>query len=157
MSQVAPRAIALQEANKLGLTDADSVLAAANAFVYFILAGELPASSQGLVPPSPPTSPPPPTVSKKAPAPAPKAAKPAAPKAATKPVEPEPETYSETETTVGSVVDRLLVAQKRDEAVKLLKDFGATSVSGVKAAKAADFIAQGLAILTGEADADLTE
>jgi hypothetical protein len=143
MSQVAPRAIALQEANKLGLTDADSVLAAANAFVYFILAGE-----------TPPTSPLP--TASKAPAPAPKAAKPAAPKAATKPVEPEPETETDSE-TVGSVVDKLLKAKKRDEAVNLLKDFGATSVSGVKAAKAADFIAQGLAILNGEAEADLTE
>jgi hypothetical protein len=142
MSQVAPRAIALQEANKLGLTDAASVLAAANAFVEFILAADVPAA--------------PPQPAPKAPVPAPKAAKPAAPKAATKPVESEPETETDSE-TVGSVVDKLLKAKKRDEAVKLLKDFGATSVSGVKAAKAADFIAQGLAILNGEAEADLTE
>jgi hypothetical protein len=148
MSQVAPRAIALQEANKLGLTDAKSVLDAANAFVDFILAGDLP-SPTGSTGPAP---------LPKGPAPAPKAAKPAAPKAASKPVETEPEPETETDgETVGSIIDKMLKAKKRDQAVKLLKDFGATSVSGVKAAKAADFIAQGLAILNGEAEADLTE
>ena len=53
------------------------------------------------------------------------------------------------EDTVANVVSRLLKAQKRDEAVALLKKYGATSVSGVKAAKTAEFIAEGLEILLG--------
>jgi hypothetical protein len=135
MSQVAPRAIALQEANKLGLTDADSVLAAARAFVDFILAGDVPSPA-----PAQPAAP-------KSAAPKPvKVAKPvAAPEADLGPANGAP--------TVKSVVDGLLAAGKRDEAVALLKKFGATSVSGVKAAVADDFIAEGTAILNGE---DLT-
>lgn len=136
MSQVAPRAIALQEANKLGLTDADSVLAAARAFVDFILAGDVPSPA-----PAQPAAP------KSA---APKPVKVAKPVAA-------PEVASTGSTSgfasVKSVVDGLLAAGKRDEAVALLKKFGATSVSGVKAAVAEDFIAEGTAILNGE---DLT-
>jgi hypothetical protein len=141
MSQVAPRAIALQEANKLGLTDAGSVLAAANAFVDFILAGDVPATTQGI-----------PLALK--PAAALKPTKAAKPVAAPKPAEPETEAEA---VTVGSVVDSLLKAKKRDEAVALLKKYGATSVSGVKAAKAAEFIAEGLEILNAEGEADLTE
>ena len=53
----------------------------------------------------------------------------------------------EVDDTVANVVSRLLKAQKRDEAVALLKKFGATSVSGVKEAKSAAFIAEGLEIL----------
>ena len=153
MSQVAPRAIALQEANKLGLTDADSVLAAARAFVDFILAGDVPSPA-----PAQPAAP-------KSAAPKPvKVAKPVAapeadPKVASKGKD-APEAAPEADLgpangapTVKSVVDGLLAAGKRDEAVALLKKFGATSVSGVKAAVAEDFIAEGTAILNGE---DLT-
>lgn len=143
MSQVAPRAIALQEANKLGLTDADSVLAAARAFVDFILAGDVPSPA-----PAQPAAP-------KSAAPKPvKVAKPVdAPKADPKfaPTGNAPSTSGFA--SVKSVVDGLLAAGKRDEAVALLKKFGATSVSGVKAAVAEDFIAEGTAILNGE---DLT-
>ena len=141
MSQVAPRAIALQEANKLGLTDADSVLAAARAFVDFILAGDVPSPA-----PAQPAAP------KSA---APKPVKVAKPVAAPKPA-PEADLGPANASglaTVKSVVDGLLAAGKRDEAVALLKKFGATSVSGVKAAVAEDFIAEGTAILNGE---DLT-
>ena len=140
MSQVAPRAIALQEANKLGLTDADSVLAAARAFVDFILAGDVPSPA-----PAQPAAP------KSA---APNPVKVAKPVAAPKPASTGKDAPSTSGfASVKSVVDGLLAAGKRDEAVALLKKFGATSVSGVKAAVAEDFIAEGTAILNGE---DLT-
>ena len=62
--------------------------------------------------------------------------------------EPEADETAETaDNTVANVVSRLLKAQKRDEAVALLKKFGATSVSGVKKTKEAEFIAEGLEIL----------
>ena len=162
MSQVAPRAIALQEANKLGLTDADSVLAAARDFVDFILAGDVPTPARlaGNVPSPAPAQP----AAPKSAAPNPvKIAKPVAaqnPVKIAKPADapkPAPEVASTGSTSgfasVKSVVDGLLAAGKRDEAVALLKKFGATSVSGVKAAVAEDFIAEGTAILNGE---DLT-
>ena len=147
MSQVAPRAIALQEANKLGLTDADSVLAAARAFVDFILAGDVPSPAPAQ--PAAPKSAAPNHVKVAKPVAAtgvaPQVAPKAAPEADLGPANGAP--------TVKSVVDGLLAAGKRDEAVALLKKFGATSVSGVKAAVAEDFIAEGTAILNGE---DLT-
>ena len=85
-----------------------------------------------------------------------KAAAKAEPKASKPAAEPKPPVDEAAETeadegdegdTVGNVVSRLLKAQKRDEAVALLKKFGATSVSGVKKAKEAEFIAEGLGIL----------
>lgn len=152
MSQVAPRAIALQEAGKLGLLDPSEIVTAAEKFVAFIMAGE---SGQN----APPT-----TVQMSitgnapgvAPQVAPKVAPKADPKVASKGKD-APKAAPEADLgpangahTVKSVVDGLLAAGKRDEAVALLKKFGATSVSGVKAAVAEDFIAEGAAILNGE-------
>ena len=165
MSQVAPRAIALQEAGKLGLLDPSEIVTAAEKFVAFIMAGEsgqnappttvqmsITGNAPGVAPQVAPQVAPkvaprvaPQVAPKVAPRAAPKVAPVVAPKVATEADPAAP--------TVKSVVDSLLAAGKRDEAVALLKKFGATSVSGVKAAVADDFIAEGTAILNGE---DLT-
>ena len=110
-----------------------------------------------------------------APAPAPvakpvAAAKPAKakPAPAPKPVEePEVDEAPATDTTkeqVGEIISKLLSAKLREEAIGLLKDFKATSVSGVKPADYEKFVAAGKVLLgqaalaaQGEVEADIED
>lgn len=147
MSQIATRALALQEAVKYETSPTyaenacevsiDHIVAAAEAFHAFIIAGE--AAAPAAVVSKPAAEPKPPKPAKAAkpveakPAPAP------TPKTDMDEVDPEGEPD-----TVGNVVSRLIKGGKRDAAVALLKKYKASSVSGVKAADQAAFIAEGL-------------
>lgn len=159
MSDVGTRAVALQEASKLGLGDAELTLKAAKAFDAFLNGGAqvTPAvvSAAGKEP-----------------------AKPGRKKAATVAATPEPESnpeddaaaeLAETEedeatdeippTLQGAkdAVSLMLAANKRKEAVALLKKFSAASATSVKPKDYAKFIAAAIEIAGPTSDAeDLT-
>lgn len=78
-----------------------------------------------------------------------KAAKPAKPTKAVKEVEPEPEVppAGPSKADVGLAVEKMLGANKRTEAVNLMKKFGASSVSTLKDSDYAAFIEASDAIL----------
>lgn len=146
MSQIATRALALQEAVKYEISTSvgenacevsvDHIVAAAEAFHAFIIAGE--AAAPAAVVSKPAAEPKPPKATKAA---KPQEAKPEptpAPKTDMDEVDPEEPD------TVGNVVSRLIKGGKRDAAVALLKKYKATSVSGVKEADQAAFISEGL-------------
>lgn len=162
MSDVGTRAVALQEASKLGLGDAELTLKAAKAFDAFLNGGAqvTPAvvSAAGKEP-----------------------AKPGRKKAATVAATPEPESnpeddaaaeLAETEEDEAEVatdeipptlqgakdaVSLMLAANKRKEAVALLKKFSAASATSVKPKDYAKFIAAAIEIAGPTSDAeDLT-
>ena len=124
-SPVAIRAIALSEAVKTGALAAD-VIGIAQTFFSFLIA-DVPASAD---------------VAK------PKAEKPAK---VVKAVEPKVETPAivegPTKADVGTAVEKMLGANKRTEAVALMKKFGAASVSTLKETDYEAFIAAADAIL----------
>lgn len=92
------------------------------------------------------------------------AAKPAAKKTAAKPAPaPEPEETEESETAidyesdagkeqVGAVVAQLIAANRRPEAIKLLSDYDATSVSGVKPGEREAFCNEARELIAAGAD-----
>jgi hypothetical protein len=135
MTQIATRAIALQEAVKAaGTSGAETILEIAGLFHDFIIAGEqaaAPAVSKPTAEPKPPKA--------AAAVKPPKAEPKPAPKTDMDEVDPKGEPD-----TVGNVVSRLIKGGKRDAAVALLKKYKATSVSGVKEADQAAFISEGL-------------
>ena len=170
-NQAMARATALVEAVKLhvahieavvssdkdGWTLFDSVLAVAERFHSFITT---PAPTAA---PAPVAAPAPAPVAKPVAAAKPAKAKPAP---APKPVEePEADEAPATDTTkeqVGEIISKLLSAKLREEAIGLLKDFKATSVSGVKPADYEKFVAAGKVLLgqaalaaQGEVEADI--
>ena len=138
MSQIATRALALQEAVKSPENDGLSILERAAAYHAFVIAGE--AAAPVAVVSKPAAEPKPPKATKAA---KPVEAKPE-PTPAPKTDMDETELPEGEEDTVGNVVSRLIKAGKRDEAVALLKKYKASSVSGVKDADKAAFIAAGL-------------
>lgn len=155
MSNEAIRAVALTEAVKtVGSEGADKVLAVAakyDAFLAGTVAAAAPAASAG----------------KPAAATKPAATKPAKP---TKPAKTEEQLAAEalaaaeaeaaaeggeqeyTQDDVAAVVDGLLKAGKRPEAVALLKKYKATSVSKVPADSYAAFVTEGKSLLPSEED-----
>jgi len=172
-NQAMARATALVEAVKLhvahieavvssdkdGWTLFDSVLAVAERFHSFITT---PAPTAA---PAPVAAPAPAPVAKPVAAAKPAKAKPAP---APKPVEePEADEAPATDTSkeqVGEIISKLLSAKLREEAIGLLKDFKATSVSGVKPADYEKFVAAGKVLLgqaalaaQGEVEADIEE
>lgn len=172
-NQAMARATALVEAVKLhvahieavvssdkdGWTLFDSVLAVAERFHSFITT---PAPTAA---PAPVAAPAPAPVAKPVAAAKPAKAKPAP---APKPVEePEADEAPATDTSkeqVGEIISKLLSAKLREEAIGLLKDFKATSVSGVKPADYEKFVAAGKALLgqaalaaQGEVEADIED
>ena len=170
-NQAMARATALVEAVKLhvahieavvssdkdGWTLFDSVLAVAERFHSFITT---PAPTAA---PAPVAAPAPAPVAKPVAAAKPAKAKPAP---APKP-EPEADEAPATDTTkeqVGEIISKLLSAKLREEAIGLLKDFKATSVSGVKPADYEKFVAAGKVLLgqaalaaQGEVEADIED
>ena len=172
-NQAMARATALVEAVKLhvahieavvssdkdGWTLFDSVLAVAERFHSFITT---PAPTAA---PAPVAAPAPAPVAKPVAAAKPAKAKPAP---APKPVEePEADEAPATDTSkeqVGEIISKLLSAKLREEAIGLLKDFKATSVSGVKPADYEKFVAAGKVLLglaalaaQGEVEADIED
>ena len=172
-NQAMARATALVEAVKLhvahieavvssdkdGWTLFDSVLAVAERFHSFITT---PAPTAE---PAPVAAPAPAPVAKPVAAAKPAKAKPAP---APKPVEePEADEAPATDTSkeqVGEIISKLLSAKLREEAIGLLKDFKATSVSGVKPADYEKFVAAGKVLLgqaalaaQGEVEADIED
>lgn len=160
MSDVGTRAVALQEASKLGLGDAIAVLDAAKAFDAFLNGGATQTKAAVV------------SAAGKEPA------KPGRKKAATVAATPEPESnpeddaaaeLAETEedeatdeippTLQGAkdAVSLMLAANKRKEAVALLKKFSAASATSVKPKDYAKFIAAAIEIAGPTSDAeDLT-
>ena len=137
MSQIATRALALQEAVKSPDTDGLSILERAASYHNFVIAGE--ADAPAAVVSKPAAEPKPPKATRAA---KPQEAKPEptpAPKTDMDEVDPKGEPD-----TVGNVVSRLIKDGKRDAAVALLKKYKATSVSGVKEAYQAALISEGL-------------
>lgn len=159
----ATRAIAIQEAGKLGLKSAAEVVAAAKLYNTFITAENTPSATMIATPAADPA------VTKATNKPAPAKAAPAAkatPAAAKKPTPEqiaaaalaaadaeaatpetaetaetaEPEGY--TEQSVKDAIGSLLDSGKRTEAIALLKKYGAASASGVKEDKREEFIAE---------------
>ena len=172
-NQAMARATALVEAVKLhvahieavvssdkdGWTLFDSVLAVAERFHSFITT---PAPTAA---PAPVAAPAPAPVAKPVAAAKPAKAKPAP---APKPVEePEADEAPATDTSkeqVGEIISKLLSAKLREETIGLLKDFKATSVSGVKPADYEKFVAAGKVLLgqaalaaQGEVEADIED
>lgn len=175
MSQ-ALRAVALSEAVKtLGSQATQSeVIAVANLYLAFLSADE-----QQPAPPAPAPAPTPPAPTPKAPAPKPAPKAPAPKKAPAKTEEQlaaealekanaeaaeaeaaeadeadgESKPKALTKDDIAECVDKMLKAGKRPEAVALLKKFGATTVSGVKAADYTKFVAEANKLVP---DADLT-
>jgi hypothetical protein len=157
-NQAMARATALVEAVKVHSTDtgvnADVVLATARAFYVFITSPAPEAAPAPLAPVAKPVAAAKPAKAKPAPAP--------------KPVEePEADEAPATDTTkeqVGEIISKLLSAKLREEAIGLLKDFKATSVSGVKPADYEKFVAAGKVLLgqaalaaQGEVEADIED
>jgi hypothetical protein len=179
-NQAMARATALVEAVKLHslpnvkpLVDADSgqpdvfgsVLAVAHDFYAFILGNYI--REDELIPGRAPAAPTAPVAPVAKPVAAAKPAK-AKPAPAPKPVEePEADEAPATDTTkeqVGEIISKLLSAKLREEAIGLLKDFKATSVSGVKPADYEKFVAAGKVLLgqaalaaQGEVEADIED
>ena len=163
-NQAMARATALVEAVKLhvahieavvssdkdGWTLFDSVLAVAERFHSFITT---PAPTAA---PAPVAAPAPAPVAKPAPAPKPELVE-----------ESEADEAPATDTSkeqVGEIISKLLSAKLREEAIGLLKDFKATSVSGVKPADYEKFVAAGKILLgqaalaaQGEVEADIED
>jgi hypothetical protein len=164
-NQAMARATALVEAVKVHGTEGntDVVLATARAFYAFIVSPPTVTGGTGTVPAPAPAAP----VAKPVAAAKPAKAKPApAPKP--EPVEePEADEAPATDTTkeqVGEIISKLLSAKLREEAIGLLKDFKATSVSGVKPADYEKFVAAGKVLLgqaalaaQGEVEADIED
>jgi len=173
-NQAMARATALVEAVKLhvahieavvssdkdGWTLFDSVLAVAERFHSFITS-PAPTATPAAPAPKPELAP----VAKPVAAAKPAKAKPAP---APKPVEePEADEAPATDTSkeqVGEIISKLLSAKLREEAIGLLKDFKATSVSGVKPADYEKFVAAGKVLLgqaalaaQGEVEADIED
>jgi hypothetical protein len=153
----ATRAVALTQAVTLavaaGLGAAETV-EIAESFNTFMNGDRpaAPASTGGAVAPAatPTKTPPKPAAKPAADKPAAKPADDSAKKAAADKLEAQ-------KTRVGAIVSQLLEADRRAEAVALLKKFGATSVSGVKAKDYTTFITEGDELLGGsEETADLT-
>lgn len=164
MSDVGTRAVALQEASKLGLGDASAVLDAAKAFDAFLNGGATQTKAAVV------------SAAGKEPA------KPGRKKAATVAATPEPESNpeddaaaelaeTEEDETEGATaeaipptlqgakdaVSLMLDANKRKEAIALLKKFGAASATSVKPKDYAKFIAAAIEIAGPTSDAeDLT-
>jgi hypothetical protein len=162
-NQAMARATALVEAVKVHGTEGntDAVLATARAFYAFIVSPPTVTGGTGTVPAPAPLTP----VAKPVAAAKPAKAKPAP---APKPVEePEADEAPATDTTkeqVGEIISKLLSAKLREEAIGLLKDFKATSVSGVKPADYEKFVAAGKVLLgqaalaaQGEVEADIED
>jgi hypothetical protein len=159
-NQAMARATALVEAVKIHGTDShanpNAVLNTAEMFYSFITT---PATIAPLV--ASPVPAPAAPVAKPVAAAKPAKAKPAP---APKP-EPEADEAPATDTTkeqVGEIISKLLSAKLREEAIGLLKDFKATSVSGVKPADYEKFVAAGKILLgqaalaaQGEVEADI--
>jgi hypothetical protein len=155
-NQAMARATALVEAVKVHSTDtgvnADVVLATARAFYVFITSPAPEAAPAPLAPVAKPVAAAKPAKAKPAPAPKP---------------EPEADEAPATDTTkeqVGEIISKLLSAKLREEAIGLLKDFKATSVSGVKPADYEKFVAAGKVLLgqaalaaQGEVEADIED
>ena len=137
MSQIATRALALQEAVKSPDTDGLSILERAASYHNFVIAGEQPPNDTAPAVSKPTAEPKPPKAA--AAVKPPKAEPKPAPKTDMDEVDPKGEPD-----TVGNVVSRLIKGGKRDAAVALLKKYKATSVSGVKEADQAAFISEGL-------------
>jgi hypothetical protein len=158
-NQAMARATALVEAVKVHGTEGntDVVLATARAFYAFIVSPPTVTGGTGTVPAPAPAAP----VAKPVAAAKPAKAKPAP---APKP-EPEADEAPATDTSkeqVGEIISKLLSAKLREEAIGLLKDFKATSVSGVKPADYEKFVAAGKILLgqaalaaQGEVEADI--
>lgn len=173
----ATRAVALSEATKLGLGDAAATLTAAKAYNDFLTADNTPAAAAAN--PAPKT-----TAAAKATTPA-KAATPAktpAKKAvaataedaaaaeglaaaadadaeadeAEEAAQADDGEIPETKEGVQAIIAKLLAANLRAEAIKLLKKFNAASATSVKEKDYGKFIAAGVALLPAEGDEDLT-
>lgn len=172
----ATRAIALQEAVKVsgGKGDPAAVIAAAEKFNTFMTADSKPAtvSVPGAEPAAPAPRVPPKPV--KPPTQLPPRKPPVKPVKAAKPVKTEDELVAEaiaeadaeqeaadaaaaeaegeqaegaTLDDVGQVISDLLAAKKRNEVIALLKEYGATSKSGVPAESYDEFVAKGNELL----------
>lgn len=173
MANEALRAVALTEAGKLGLKSTADVIVAANAYLSFLTA-EPKGAAQASAPGS--DAPPPAKATGTAPAKATKPAKTAAPPAkklvpekseeekaaealakaaAEETPEGEPEfdwAGDDGQKEVGKIVSALIAANKRPEAIKLLADYKAASVSGVKPDDREQFVADGNSLLQSEPD-----
>jgi hypothetical protein len=160
-NQAMARATALVEAVKVHDTgtNADVVLATARAFYAFIVSPPMVTGGTGTVPA--PTAP----VAKPVAVAKPAKAKPApAPKPEPEPEADEAPATDTTKEQVGEIISKLLSAKLREEAIGLLKDFKATSVSGVKPADYEKFVAAGKVLLgqaalaaQGEVEADIED
>lgn len=155
----ATRAVALTQAvHVVGSEGGAAVLALAKSFDDFLLGDDKPAkvSTPGKEPGKPATSAKPAAGGKKPVKTEDDLAREAA-TTATSEEEGEPETeaaagdeYPATKEGVQAVIAKLLQANKRKEAIALLKKFGAASATGVKTKDAAKFIAEALKVVAPE-------
>mgnify|MGYP005814760853 CR=1 FL=1 len=158
----ATRAVALTQAvHVVGADGGQAVLDLAAKFDAFLLGSDAPAKVS--TPAKEPAKPAARTAAKKTSAKTEDdLARDAASEASTDESEPEApaeQPYPPTSEGVQAVIAKMLQANKRKEAINLLKKFGAASATGVKAKDAAKFIAEALKVVgveQAESEDDLT-